>query len=453
MASYGRRLARAVATIGVLLGLAAAGLYGWAQFGERWISTPLRASPQAAEAAAAALVDKQPDTLRLPADVIKRMGVRTCTAEPGTEPTPLELSGTLILDNNRFSHVHARFPGEIVEVGKCEETGRPLDFGDAVRKGQLLVVLWSQDLGEKKSELADAASQLRLDQESLDRLTKALAEGAVSEQSLRESQRRVEADRIADARALRTLQAWRVPKEEIDAVYAEAEQSRLRKDRARQQQVQQWARLEIHAPLDGVVLERNAVQGDLADTSVDLFMIADLTRLRVIAHAYEEDLPTLDNLAEDQRRWSIRVGADPKHEFQSGRFDRIGRIIDPNQHTALVMGWVDNSRGRLRVGQFITARIDVSQRAPEVAIPAAAMIEQGSRQIVFVRPDPHDERFVLRRVAVSRRTAERVFVRTEVSGAQRGEGIRPLKPGEQVVSSGVVQLASTLTMLQAEAGK
>ena len=54
---------------------------------------------------------------------------------------------------------------------------QPIAFGQHVRKGQVLAVIWSQDLGEKKSELIDGLSQLHLDEESLQRLGDASRRG------------------------------------------------------------------------------------------------------------------------------------------------------------------------------------------------------------------------------------------------------------------------------------
>ena len=71
----------------------------------------------------------------------------------------------------------------------------------------------------------------------------------------------------------------------------------------------QWAKLEVLSPLDGTIIERNVALGELVDTSTDLFKIADLSRLGVLAYAYEEDLPTLDSQPADQRAWSVAVGA------------------------------------------------------------------------------------------------------------------------------------------------
>src|SRR5206468_9128358 len=49
-----------------------------------------------------------------------------------------------------------------------------LRFGDFVHKGQLLAVVWSKDLGEKKSELVEGIARLRIDEEKLENLQNGL---------------------------------------------------------------------------------------------------------------------------------------------------------------------------------------------------------------------------------------------------------------------------------------
>jgi len=404
-------------------------------------------------ASCAQLVPGQPGTVSLPEDVVHRLRIETCIAEPAQSGATLELSGTLMFDTNRLSHVHARFAGEITEIGTASGGYRPVDFGETVHKDQLLCVLWSRDLGEKKSELIDALSQLHLDKETLDRLTESSKEGAVPERTVRTARRQVETDEIAVSRCIRTLQSWRISEKEIDAVRAEAAHYYAAKKTAGEQMVQEWARVEIRAPQDGVIVERNAVLGDLVDTSVDLFMIADLSRLRVSAHAYEEDLPRLDALKEGQRRWAIRAASEPNAELHSGGFDQIGRVIDPNQHTALVMGWVPNTDGRLRVGQFITAEIEFPRPHDEVAIPAAALVEQGNQKIVFVQPDEKQCRYARRLVAMTRRSGATIYVRTQLDADEQHRGLQPLAVGQRVVSSGAVPLLATLSDLESANAK
>ena len=265
----------------------------------------------------------------MPRNVAAKLGIRTERVERATAPVMIELAGTLMLDSDRFSHVRARFAGEIVELGTGEGNS-PVGFGQRVRTGQLLAVIWSRDLGEKKSDLIDNLSQLRVDQESLARINKAAPDGAIPDRVLRDAERKVESDQIAVARAVRTLQSWRVSKEEIDAVRAEA--GRLARDKMQDHEelVRQWARVEIRALFDGVLIEKNVVRGDLIDTSTDLFKVADLSRLRVTAHAYEEDLPALDALPSGQRAWSIVVNSE-RGGFAGGqlRSDRLDHRPEP----------------------------------------------------------------------------------------------------------------------------
>ena len=207
-------------------------------------------------------------------------------------------------------------------------------------------------------------------------------------------------------------------------------------------------------PFDGVIVERNVARGDLIDTSTDLFKIADLSRLRVVAHAYEEDIPALDALKGGQRAWSIAVGSGPSEVAGAGTFDQIGSLIDPNQHTALVMGWVDNSpratpRRAVRYGPHRP------YRRPRMSwqFPPARLVEEGGRPFIFLQPEAKETTYARQAIAVARRTRATVFVRGTPSPAEQQAGTKPLRAGQRVVSSGTVQLAEALRGLQSAAAK
>jgi cobalt-zinc-cadmium efflux system membrane fusion protein len=390
-----------------------------------------------------------PDTLAVPAEVAKSLGLETVPAARPSRPRPLPpLAGSLALDVNRLARVRPRLAGEVVRIGEIDtiERGttvrRPLRYGDRVEKGQLLAVVWSKDLGEKKSELVDAVSRLRLDREVLERYRDLYTKGALPERSLREQERAVEADEIALTRARRTLRSWQLPEEDIRAIEAEAD--RLRGGRpAGGKEEETWAQVEVRAPFAGTVVEKNVAEGDVVDTATELFKIADLSRLTVWAHAYEEQLPLLQEL---QRQgpipWKVRLQANPAAEPLTGTVERIGDIIDPNQRTALVTGQVDNSAGQLLVGQFITATVELPPAADEVEIPTTALVEDGRESVVFVQPDPGKPVYAARRVAVVRRTRDLVYLRGP-DGA--------VCPGERVVRVGALELKEALEELQAGA--
>ena len=122
MTSVYRRLKAAVPVV-VLVAAVGAGIAYRANLVSWWtgITTPVAADTS--PAAAPELAGKK-DALALPADVAKRLEVQTEPAQPSTVPSTLELSGSLILDSDRLAHVHARFPGEVVELGNARPTGR-----------------------------------------------------------------------------------------------------------------------------------------------------------------------------------------------------------------------------------------------------------------------------------------------------------------------------------------
>ncbi len=128
----------------------------------------------------------------------------------------------------------------------------------------------------------------------------------------------------------------------------------------------------------------------------------------------------------------------------SGSFDTISNVVDPKLHTAAMMGWLDNSDGRLRIGQFITATVDLPTAPDEVAIPEGSILDEGPGSIVFVSPDSSARRVTRRTVAVIRREQNVVFVRTHPTEEETAAGCQPLLPGDYVVTGGTVSLAGAL---------
>lgn len=442
----------------VLVGIAAAAK----PFVEKWLKGPAQqASDGAAKDKGAFPVPGDPQSLRLSEEVVQRLGIKVEPVQKAVPPEPLKLPGSLFLDPSKLAHVRSRFAGEVVELGVVE--GMPDDpvrqpylvkrevrVGDTVKKNELLAVLWSKDLGEKKSELVDALSRLWLDEETAERLDVLFREGTIPERALREAQQKVEADRIAVQKARRTLESWRVSDAEIDAVEAEArrirDEARIYREKGKAKTAagsrkapDNWAKVEIRAPdFDGIVLEMNARYGDVInDNTLDLFKIADLAKLRVAANVFEEDVPELEKLLPGQRTWKIRLAAMPEGQFLTGAFDQIGHIIDPNQKTALVKGWVDNTDGTLRLGQTVTALVELPPPSNCVTVPISALVDDGPSCRVFVQAKADQPCYTAREVTVTGRVGHLAYLR---SGS--------VEAGARVVVSGAVEMAAALEELQ-----
>jgi cobalt-zinc-cadmium efflux system membrane fusion protein len=387
-------------------------------------------------------------SVEVPKHVAELTGLTTAVVSLPTRPRVLQLRGSLALDVNSLVHVHARFPGQIMHLETVDETvfasptapkvRRTLNFMDHVTKGQKLGQIWSKDLGEKKSELVDALVRLRIDEQNLKYLEELLRKGATTDKSVREGQRQVEVGAIAVAKAERTLRSWSLDAEDIQEVKEEAE--RLHKGGTREkQQDETWATVEIVSPIDGTIVEKNVVEGDLVNADQDLFKIADLSVLSAWARIYEEDIPLLQALPKPIS-WSLRLSSNPQASSITGTIDRIGEIIDPNEHMALLAGLVKNPNGQLHAGQFITAIIDLPPEPDVVEIPTRALVEDGEESVVFIQPEAQITRYIMRRVSVVRRNFDRVYVRSRLTPEQKEKGLEELHVGERVLAAGALEL-------------
>jgi cobalt-zinc-cadmium efflux system membrane fusion protein len=434
------------------------------------------------------LVAGKTNTIEVTDDVARKLGLDTpkATAEVRPpRPHALELAGTLALDTNYFVRVHSRFPGEVVQIGSEPGPRRTvLSYGDLVQgprhkdgklaaAGTLLAVVWSKDLGEKKSELVDAMSQFRVDSETLTRMLK--YSSVIPERSIREQEAKVAQDRNAILRAERTLRVWRLSDDEINEVRSEAEQiyqsarkafenpDDIKLDRSfLNDRIKEWGRVEVRAPFDGTVMEKNVAIGDIVDTSTDLFKIADLRHLSIWAHTNEENVPRLvkaqekleaearrDNKSPARLPWTVHfLSADDRKIEEKGFIQQIGKIIDPQQHTALVMGHVDNPRGHLLAGQFATALVNLPPDPTEVEVPTDALIENGVESIVLVQSEPGRFEYQLRRVAVRRRNADYACLRTKLTDEEKKRGLTTLQIGERVVTVAALELTAVFKELK-----
>jgi cobalt-zinc-cadmium efflux system membrane fusion protein len=381
--------------------------------------------------------------VQLPAETVTKLGIATAEAKPraAARARVLQLNGSTALDPAGVIRIRGRFaPFEVLEIGKPGGTeDRTLRPGDIVSKGQVLAAVRSQDVANKKSDLFDAAVQLKLDEAILEQAEKAA--GAVPEVFILNARRNVQAGRSAVNRARNALLSWGLSNEDIAAVRKQAEEAagkpRPDTEEVLNARLKDWARVVLKAPAEGVIVERNVSVGELVkDQTQNLFTIANLDRLLVVATVGEDDLPALHALKGAERRWVVRAGS----ATVEGPFDEIGYLVDVNEHTTVIKGRIDSKNNQFRAGQFVTASITLPPVSDEVVVPAAALVEEQGQTFVFVQPDPRKPVYEQRRVTVVRRGTDTAHVRTRLSAGELRQGVQTVRAGERVVTTGAIEL-------------
>lgn len=139
----------------------------------------------------------------------------------------------------------------------------------------------------------------------------------------------------------------------------------------------------IVATRSGTLIERNINTGELVDTSKELFLIADLSKVWIIGNLFEQDIREI-------RRGQfveVRLDSIPNTEFK-GTVDLVGAMLDPQTRTLDVRVQVPNPNQSLKPNMFARMNILVGERQV-LAVPKSAIQQNGDHTYVYVLLGSH----------------------------------------------------------------
>jgi len=167
------------------------------------------------------------------------------------------------------------------------------------------------------------------------------------------------------------------------------------------------------APRDGVVLERNAIEGMRVQPGGVMFRIADHSAVWALIDVAERDLGAI---AIGQTA-TVKARSFPGREF-SGRIEAIYPEINKATRTARIRVDLPNPDLVLLHDMYVDAEIDTGSGEPVLSVPESAVMDTGSKQAVFV--DKGQGRFEPRDVKLGQRGDGYVEVR---KGVAEGEPV------------------------------
>ena len=136
--------------------------------------------------------------------------------------------------------------------------------------------------------------------------------------------------------------------------------------------------LQLVAPFDGVITERNVHPGSLVGPSTGpLLRIEQVTRLRLTVPVPETYVGTITR----GMRVDFRVSAFPDQTFQ-GVIARPAHTLDMKTRSMLVELDVNNPNQRLAPGMFAEVQWPVSRAQATLFVPRTAVVRTSERQFV-----------------------------------------------------------------------
>lgn len=305
--------------------------------------------------------DAPPASVRLAAaDTARDIGLETAPVTQERLARTLTANAEAAYDAHRYAEVRPRVSGFLREV--------KADLGQIVRRGDVLAVVDSAEIGTAKARYLTTQSAATLAQKTYERTQSLTKSGSV-----------------ASRMELESLTALN----EASANLTEAEQ-RLKNFGFNNEQLERITHtrdtqgiLNITAPIDGTVVALAAAAGEAVEPTTQKFAIADTSAMWLWIDIYESDIASVAN---GQPVYFTISGAGPAEASPSfpGKITWIGTEVDPTTRTTRVRAEVANAKGRLRAHQFGRADIQTGEAHEAVIVPKDAVQRRNRQDLVFI---------------------------------------------------------------------
>lgn len=296
---------------------------------------------------------------------MSRPAVEVLQARTGALPLEERLTGQVIARNQ--TAIYPEVSGPIVEV--MIEDGEHVEAGDPLV--QIRDTEYRERVSQARSALEVARAQTRQAEANLEQLHTQM--------------RRVED--LAERR-LETQAALDDIRSQVSVAEANLQLREAQERQAESQLEEQQIALRsttVRAPVTGQVGQRNAELGQQASTGDQLFLIGDLSRVRVevslterMLYRVQEDMPV--NIHSDY--WSSAP--------LEAELSRISPFLDTQTLRTQAYVDVDNGNGLLRPGMFVTVDVLYGESESTTLIPNNALYrnpDTGEQGVFVVEPD------------------------------------------------------------------
>lgn len=320
---------------------------------------------------------------------VQTIGVRTAVASKGSMSSSIRAVGRVTYDEKLVEHMHTKVSGWVEKL-YVDTTG------EEVKKGQEMLSIYSPDLVATQEEYLHA---LKYRDKTSGSMFSEVAEGG---SSLVEAAKKRLLYMDMDAAQIETLEKTRKVKKNIT----------------------------LYSPANGIVIKKNVVDGMKVDLMSELYTIADMSRVWVLASVYEYELPVIKIGQEVEMTLSYDTTARYK-----GRVTFIYPYLSEKTRTVQVRMEFDNPGIKLKSDMYTNIAINAESAGESIIVPSEAVIRTGARNVIITS------------------LGEGKFLPKEVSTGIEGKGIiqvlEGIEEGDIVVTSGQFLIDSESNLREA----
>jgi cobalt-zinc-cadmium efflux system membrane fusion protein len=254
-------------------------------------------------------------------------------------------------------------------------------LGDRVERGKTMAVIRSVELSEMEAERKSLEAEIAILQRELESVQSMYHDNLVSQRELLEAQGQLKQTEASLEMVRINLSLY--GSSGSDGTFI------------------------IKSPISGFVVERDITAGmQIAAESDPLFVVADISRVWIIANVYAGDLA----LVKEGMPVDIRTSAYPGEVF-NGKIDVMSQVFDPEEHVLKARIVMPNNDLRLKPEMAVDITLRDSREKQMAVIPSKALIFDKNRYFVV------------------KQTASDIFTITEVALYAQTNGISYIETG------------------------
>lgn len=304
--------------------------------------------------------------------------LHTAQAEVSDEADLIKLNGKIQPNESLQAKVYSLVSGKIKAVH--------VELGDYVRKGQTLALIQSTEVAAVTTDVTVAESDVALARKNLQ-----------VQQDLYQGKLATEQDYLAAKSNYEKALAGLTRARQISAISGGKNSSYI-----------------VTAPLSGYIIEKNITNNSEVrnDNNTNLFTIANLSNVWIIANVYEADMNNI-KLGDEVK---VNTLADLNKDY-TGKIDKVYNVLDPTTRTMKVRISMNNANGELKPEMFATVKVKNSSSSRKVlSIPSQAIVLDNSKNYVIVK---QGNNLQVKQVEIIKRADPKSFV----SGLNEGDQV------------------------------
>jgi len=319
---------------------------------------------------AAPALNLQPGAVALSPERQQLIGIRVATATRSAGTRMVRTTGRVVPDDNRLFKLLAGFDGWVDSLYDNPP-------GTMVKKGQPLAKLFSPEIRQAETNYLGFIN-------GVERLRSGLAQGDANMKSIDDTAR-------INEEQLRLLGM------------GEEQMKQLAKSH------RPVSTLDLVAPADGIVLLRNVSPSQRYEKGAELFRIADLSKVWIVADVHGDE-------GEFRQGTRVKVSLPGNAKKVEATVSSAMPLFDEAARTLKLRLEANNPGFQLRPDMFV--EVEFETRVPAgLSIPAEAVLDSGLRKIVYV--ETSQGAFEPRQVEISGTVGDRVTIASGIAEGDR----------------------------------